>query len=51
VKITSSKGQLISIHEMDDTTLQLDLSSFQKGVYIITIRSKDFLTTRKIIKL
>jgi hypothetical protein len=51
VEITSSKGQLISIQEMDGTTLQLDLSSFQKGVYFITIRSKDFLTTRKIIKL
>jgi len=51
VEITSSKGQLISIHEMDGTTLQLDLSSFQKGVYFITIRSKDFLTTRKIVKL
>ncbi len=51
VEISSPKGQLISIHEMDGTTLQLDLSSFQKGVYIITLRSKDFLTTRKIIKL
>ncbi len=29
----------------------VDLSSFQKGVYFITIRSKDFVTTRKIIKL
>ena len=51
VEITSTKGQLISIQEMDGNTLQLDLSSFQKGVYLITIRSKDFLTTRKIIKL
>jgi hypothetical protein len=51
VEITSPKGQLISIQEMDGTTLQLDLSSFQKGVYFITIRSKDFLTTKKIIKL
>ena len=30
---------------------QLDLTSFQKGVYFITIRSKDYATTRKIIKL
>ena len=30
---------------------QLDLSSFRKGVYFITIRSKDFVTTRKIVKL
>jgi hypothetical protein len=51
VEITSPKGQLISSKEMDGTTLQLDLSSFQPGVYFITIRSKDFLTTRKIVKL
>jgi hypothetical protein len=51
VEITSPKGQLISIQEMDGTTLQLDLSSFQKGVYLITIRSQDFVITRKIIKL
>jgi hypothetical protein len=51
VEITSSSGQLISIQEMDGTTLQIDLSSFRKGVYLITLRSKDFLTTRKIVKL
>jgi glutaredoxin-related protein len=51
VEITSSTGQLISSKEMDGTTLQLDLSSFEKGVYFITVRSKDFLTTRKIVKL
>jgi hypothetical protein len=51
VEITSSKGQLISRKEMDGTTLQLDLSSFRQGVYVITIRSKDFLITRKIVKL
>jgi hypothetical protein len=51
VEITSSTGQLISSKEMDGTTLQLDLSSFEKGVYFITVRSKDFLTTLKIVKL
>ena len=51
VEITSSAGQLISSKEMDGTTLQLDLSSFGKGVYFITIRSRDVLTTRKIVKL
>ena len=32
-------------------THQIDLSSFQKGVYLIIIRSKDFVTIKKIIKL
>ena len=50
LEITSPGGQLISIQEMEGTTLQLDLSSFQKGVYFITIRSKDLVTTKKIIK-
>jgi hypothetical protein len=51
IKITSLNGHLIYSKEMEGTTHQIDLSSFQKGVYIITIRSKDFTTTRKIIKL
>ena len=51
VEISSPNGQLISSNEMDGTTLQLDLSAFQPGVYFITIRSKDFLITRKIVKL
>jgi hypothetical protein len=51
IEITSLNGQLIYSTEMEGTTYQLDLSSFQKGVYFITIRSKDFVTTRKIIKL
>jgi len=51
INITSLNGQLIFNTEMEGTTHQLDLSSFQKGVYFITIRSKDFVTTRKIVKL
>ncbi len=34
----------------NNPTHKLDLSLFPKGVYFITIRSKDFVTTRKIIK-
>jgi len=51
ILITSLNGQLILSREMEGTTHQLDLSSFEKGVYFITIRSQDFVTTRKIIKL
>lgn len=49
--IVSINGQLLFSQEMLGTTHQIDLTSFQKGVYYITIRSKDFVTTRKIIKL
>jgi len=51
VEITSINGQLITSKKMNGTTLQLDLSSFGKGVYFITIRSKDFLTTRMLVNL
>ncbi len=51
IGITSLNGQLIFSTNMQGTTHQIDLSSFQKGVYLITIRSKDFVTTGKIIKL
>lgn len=51
IKTNSLNGQLISSFEMEGTSHQIDLSSFQKGVYFITIRSKDFVTRRKIVKL
>ena len=51
IEISSLSGKLILSIELRGTTQQLDLSSFQKGVYFITIRSKDFVTARKIIKL
>jgi hypothetical protein len=51
IEITSLNGQLIYSTEMEGTTHRIDLSSYQKGVYLITIRNKDFVTTRKIVKL
>jgi hypothetical protein len=51
IELNSLNGQLLLIEEREGTSLQLDLSTFQKGIYFITVRSKDFVTTRKIIKL
>jgi hypothetical protein len=51
IEIISMNGQQIHNENMEGNKHQLDLSSFQKGVYFITIRSKDFVTTRKIVKL
>jgi len=51
INIIPLNGQLIYSSTMEGTTHQIDLSSFQKGIYFITIRSKDFVITRKIIKL
>jgi len=51
IDVSSMNGQLIFKGEMEGTTHQIDLSAFQAGIYFITIRSKDFVTTRKVIKL
>jgi hypothetical protein len=51
IEITSLNGQQIHIGEMEGTSHDIDLSTFQKGIYIITIRSRDFVTTKKIFKL
>lgn len=51
IQITSMSGQLILNEKLEGNTQQIDLSSFHEGVYYITIRSKGFVSTRKIIKL
>jgi len=50
IEITSLNGQQIYQDKMEGTLLQIDLSSFQKGAYFITIRSEDFVISRKVIK-
>jgi len=51
VEIASVNGQLLFIDKIEEPTYQIDLSSFQKGLYFITVRSSDFVRTEKIIKL
>ena len=51
IEIISLNGQVVYSMTMDQSVYQIELSSFQKGVYLITIRSKEFVTTKKIIKL
>jgi uncharacterized protein YjdB len=51
VDLTSITGQILRSFNMDQKSFQIDLSSFQKGAYFITIRTDDFVITRKIIKL
>ena len=50
IEITSIKGQIIHSRNFEGNSNQIDLSSFQGGVYFITVRSKDHVITRKIIK-
>ena len=51
IEISSMNGQMILTRELESPTHQIDLSSFQKGTYVITIRSKDLIAKRKIIKI
>jgi N-acetylneuraminic acid mutarotase len=51
IEISSLNGQIVYSLTTDRPTCQLDLSSFQEGVYFITIRSKDLVKTKKIIKM
>jgi len=51
IVITTLNGKHVDSRRLEESSCKMDLSSFQKGIYFITIRSKDFVTTRKIIKL
>jgi len=51
VTVLSITGEELFTRPMKGPWTNLDLSSFDSGVYFITIRSKEFVTTRKIIKL
>lgn len=51
IEIISLSGQLIYRTEMEGATRQIDITQFRKGVYFVTVRSKEFVRTEKIIKL
>ncbi|MHA2404085.1 MAG: T9SS type A sorting domain-containing protein, partial [Candidatus Kariarchaeaceae archaeon] len=50
IELYSLSGQLVYTRRTNEPIHQIDLSSFEKGLYIITIRSRDFMWTEKIIK-
>jgi uncharacterized protein (TIGR02145 family) len=51
IEIISLNGQILYTNKTEGSTLQIDLSSLQKGIYIITVRSRDQIWQKKIIKL
>jgi hypothetical protein len=51
IEITSLNGLQIFGVEMNGSTHQIDFSTYHKGIYFVTVRSKDFVSTKKIIKL
>jgi hypothetical protein len=51
IEIFTLSGQSVFNRTIEGPSMQVDLSSFQKGIYFLTIRSEDYMLTRKLIKL
>ena len=49
--ISTLNGQEIYAETMDGNAIHLNLSGLQSGIYLVKIKSKEFISTRKIIKL
>lgn len=50
IEITSLNGHLLFQSKGEGSTHQIDLSSFENGLYFITVRPRDYVRTEKIIK-
>jgi len=48
--ITHVNGQLVQNGAFTGSSLQVDLSTLQEGIYFVTTRSRDFIITQKVIK-
>jgi enterochelin esterase-like enzyme len=51
LSLFSATGQLISNKEIGEPNCQIDLSSFQKGFYVIRVRTNNSVVIKNIIKL
>jgi len=51
LEISASTGQLMSQQVVSDPIYTLNLKSYINGLYFITIRTEDFVSTKKIVKL
>lgn len=50
IEIHSLSGKLMYSNQLQFTSHQINVSSFEKGLYFITVNSQDFVKTGKIIK-
>lgn len=50
IMLTSASGQIFHHEICYEPVQQLELSSYPEGVFFLTIRSNDFVTTRKVIR-
>ncbi|HDS06022.1 MAG TPA: T9SS type A sorting domain-containing protein [Bacteroides sp.] len=49
IEITALNGRLMNMAAMEGKSCQIDMTRYSKGVYFVTIRSKEFVRTEKII--
>ena len=50
IEITSLNGNIVYRKELEGPIQEINISSFEKGLYFLTIWSRDFVVTKKIIK-
>ncbi|MFC2129418.1 T9SS type A sorting domain-containing protein [Bacteroidota bacterium] len=50
IEINSMNGQRVYSDRMEGNSKQIDLSTLSKGIYFITLRSKEIVRTEKLIK-
>jgi hypothetical protein len=50
IELTAVNGQLIYHARIQEPVHHVDISSFQKGLYFITVRSEDYTGIKKIVK-
>ena len=50
IKITSLNGKLLLYKQIDGSESKLDISSFNSGVYLVSVTSNDLTTTKKLMK-
>jgi hypothetical protein len=50
IELNAVNGQLLFSTRIQEPIHQIDISSFQKGIYFITIKSEDYTRIEKIVK-
>ncbi len=50
VWISSLDGQLLYSTKVEGDNRQVDLTPFAQGIYFITVRSLEYVVTRKVVK-
>lgn len=50
IELSTLNGQVIHHHELNSSSIQLDLSSLPKGIYLVHVRAAEFVRIAKIVR-